>query len=84
MKALLVAEAGGACAICGYDRYVGALHFHHVDPSIKQFELSADGFARSLERARAEASKCILLCSNCHAEVEGGTVTLSHERSVPG
>jgi hypothetical protein len=23
---------------------------------------------------RAEAAKCILLCANCHAEVEGGLV----------
>ncbi len=77
VKAILVAEAGGACAICGYDRWPGALHFHHRDPASKRFELSADGFARSLDRARAEARKCVLLCSNCHAEVEGGSVSLS-------
>ena len=77
VKSILVAEAGGACAICGYDRWPGALHFHHRDPAMKRFELSADGFARSLERARAEARKCVLLCSNCHAEVEGGSVSLS-------
>ena len=76
VKTILAAEAGGRCAICGYDRYVGALQFHHVDPSNKRFELSAAGFARSLERARAEAGKCVLLCSNCHAEVESGCVRL--------
>lgn len=84
VKAVLVAEAGGACAICGYDRFAGALQFHHLDPSVKRFELSADGFARSLERARAEASKCVLLCSNCHAEVEGGSVSLSGRHPSPG
>lgn len=26
----------------------------------------------SLADVRAEAAKCVLLCSNCHAEVEGG------------
>jgi hypothetical protein len=72
------------CAICGYGRFPGALHFHHRDPSIKSFELSAEGFARSLDRARAEARKCVLLCSNCHAEVEGGTVSLSDEHSPAG
>jgi transposase len=77
VKEVLIHEAGGACAVCGYDRCPGALHFHHLDPALKQFELSAAGFARSLERARAEARKCALLCSNCHAEVESGTVTLS-------
>ena len=71
-KARLVAEAGGCCAICGYDAYTGALEFHHVDPTEKQFGLAQRGFTRSLEAAREEARKCVLLCSNCHAEVEGG------------
>lgn len=84
VKAILIAEAGGACVICGYDRWPGALQFHHVDPSHKRFALSADGFARSLERARDEARKCVLLCSNCHAEVEGGSVSLSSEQSPAG
>jgi transposase len=77
VKAILVAEAGGACVLCGYERCTGALQFHHLDPATKRFELSADGFARSLDRARAEARKCVLLCSNCHAEVESGSVSLS-------
>ncbi len=76
VKATLVAEAGGGCVLCGYDRYVGALEFHHVDPLSKEFSLSAEGVTRSLERARAEASKCVLLCATCHAEVEGGFATL--------
>jgi hypothetical protein len=32
MKEMLVAELGGKCQKCGYDRYVGALQFHHLDP----------------------------------------------------
>lgn len=76
VKAVLVAEAGGCCQLCGYDRYVGALEFHHIEPALKQFSLASGGIARSLERARAEARKCVLLCSNCHAEVEGGVKSL--------
>jgi 5-methylcytosine-specific restriction endonuclease McrA len=72
----LVAEAGGACVVCGYDRYIGALHFHHVDPSQKEFGISKRGFTRSIQKMREEAAKCVLLCSNCHAEVEGGSATL--------
>ena|SRR5215211_450447 len=72
VKRLLVAEAGGRCALCGYDRAMSGLHFHHREPSEKAFALSARGMALSLEAARAEASKCVLLCSNCHAEVESG------------
>jgi 5-methylcytosine-specific restriction endonuclease McrA len=76
LRAQLVREAGGACALCGYDRYVGALHFHHLDPSAKRFQLGG-GATRSLERNRAEAAKCVLLCSNCHAEVEAGLKVLA-------
>jgi 5-methylcytosine-specific restriction endonuclease McrA len=75
-KRRLIAEAGGACAICGYDHYVGALEFHHVDPGTKSFGLSTRGLTRSIDALRAELDKCILLCSNCHAEVEGGVTAL--------
>jgi transposase len=75
VKRLLIEDAGGACALCGYDRHPGALHFHHLDPATKSFSLSEQGVARSIARARAEARKCVLLCSNCHAEVEGGLVS---------
>jgi transposase len=76
VKQILVAEAGGCCALCGYDRCVAALHFHHLDPSSKQFHLSMHGAARSLASARVEMAKCVLLCANCHAEVESGLATL--------
>ena len=62
--------------LCGYDRYIGALHFHHVDPSRKEFAVSGRGFTRSIAKMREEAAKCVLLCSNCHAEVEAGIATL--------
>lgn len=71
-KARLLQEAGGRCQICGYSRYQGALQFHHVDPSRKEFAISRRGVTRSFGELRAEARKCVLLCSNCHAEVEAG------------
>jgi transposase len=77
VKAILVREAGGSCQLCGYNRWLGALQFHHVDPSQKEFHIALRGVARSLERVRAEARKCVLLCANCHAEVEGGIAELS-------
>jgi transposase len=76
IKLILVAEAGGRCALCGYDRCVAALHFHHVDPSTKRFHLSMQGATRSLASARAEMAKCALLCASCHAEVEAGFAIL--------
>lgn len=83
IKSKLVAEAGGKCVICGYDRCQRALEFHHLDPSTKEFHLGFTGVTRSLAKARAEARKCILLCSNCHAEVEAG-VTAVPLNSPPG
>jgi hypothetical protein len=76
VKAALVAEAGGAGAICGYDRYAGALQFHHLDPGEKSFAIADRGLARSIDRARAEAQKCVLVCANCHAEIEGGIASI--------
>ena len=70
VKLMLIEEAGGRCARCGYDRFAGALQFHHVDPSTKSFALGLSGLTRSIEKMRAEAAKCILLCANCHAEIE--------------
>ena len=67
----LVEEFGGACAICGFDEPV-SLEFHHLDRETKAFGFAARGITRSYESLREEAKKCILLCSNCHAQVEAG------------
>ncbi len=72
VKRVLIDEAGGECALCGYDRCPAALQFHHLDPAEKKFHLAQQGISRSLERSRAEARKCLLLCANCHVEVEMG------------
>jgi hypothetical protein len=74
---MLVEEAGGACKLCGYARCLSALEFHHLAPAEKQFSLSQHGVTRSIERAREEAQKCVLLCANCHAEVEAGVAALT-------
>ncbi len=76
VKTILVHEAGGSCCVCGYDRNMRALHFHHLEPSLKRHEINAKGVAIALEKLRAEAQKCVLLCSNCHAEVEEGMVSV--------
>jgi ribosomal protein S27AE len=75
-KRRLVREAGGRCQLCGYDRCMAALEFHHLDPTKKSFELSLRGVTRSFKELRQEATKCALLCANCHAEVEVGYSTV--------
>ncbi len=76
VKRRLVEEAGGKCILCGYSRWLGALQFHHVEPSSKEFHLAHRGHSRAIAKSRAEMRKCALLCANCHAEVEGGFATL--------
>lgn len=75
-KATLVAEHGGKCRICGYNKCVRSLHFHHIDPSTKLFNLAFKGNSPGIARMREEASKCVLLCSNCHGEVEAGVTNI--------
>lgn len=84
LKQTLVTEAGGRCVICGYDRELGALQFHHLDPSEKRFQISRFGITYGLEQARAEARKCVLLCGNCHAEVENGVALVPLEFVLDG
>jgi transposase-like protein len=83
IKRQLISEAGGCCALCGYDEFPGALQFHHVDRASKSFAISRDGVARALSKARDEATKCVLLCANCHAEVEGGFAQLPVRSADP-
>lgn len=83
VKSILIAEAGRRCVLCGYERYAGALQFHHLDPATKEFSLGAEGVTRSLDRARAEAAKCVLLCATCHAEVEGGVAVIDATMRPP-
>jgi hypothetical protein len=73
IKRILVEEAGGCCAVCGYDRCIINLVFHHVDPSTKSFALHM-GTTKALATYRAEAEKCVLVCANCHGEIETGMI----------
>lgn len=67
-KIKLVEYKGGKCERCGYDKCIDALEFHHLNPDEKDFGLSC-GDTRSLEKLKAEADKCIMVCANCHREI---------------
>ena len=73
VRRILLDEAGGRCAVCGYDRCVLNLHFHHVDRETKTMRMSSVN-GRSLAAFREEAKKCILVCANCHGEIEAGLI----------
>lgn len=71
-KRKLVELFGGRCKLCGYKRYIGSLDFHHRNPKEKSFSLSVKGLCYSWKDILKEANKCVLLCKNCHMEVESG------------
>jgi|SRR5208337_672601 len=69
LRRQFIQELGDCCSKCGYNKYDGALQFHHKDPSKKEFGLSNKHLNLSLEKLRKEVKKCILLCANCHHEL---------------
>jgi 5-methylcytosine-specific restriction endonuclease McrA len=75
-KEKLVEMFGGKCCVCGYKKYMGSLDFHHTDPKTKSFALSVKGLSYSWGSLVEEAKKCVLVCKNCHTEVEAGVTVL--------
>lgn len=72
VKYIAVAYKGNKCQCCGYDKYIGALEFHHVDPSQKDFSIASKGYTHSWDKVRQEIEKCVLVCANCHREIHAG------------
>jgi hypothetical protein len=59
---------GGKCIRCGYNKYYGALDFHHRDPSEKEANWNKIRLW-SWDKVLQELDKCDLVCRNCHAEI---------------
>lgn len=72
-KQRLVNALGGKCCLCGYNKCLSALQFHHTDPNQKDFAIS-DNAHMAFEKALEEAKKCILVCANCHREIHAGLI----------
>ena len=66
-KRKLIEYKGGECELCGYRKCDSALQFHHKNPNEKDFSIS--GRSLSFDRLKNEVDKCMLVCSNCHAEI---------------
>ena len=75
VKIQCVQYLGGSCILCGYSRCMAALEFHHVNPASKLYEIGKRP-SLSLEKQKPELDKCVLLCANCHREVESGFIEL--------
>jgi 5-methylcytosine-specific restriction endonuclease McrA len=64
-KMPLIEAHGGRCVICGYNKNIKALEFHHVNPAEKE---------TAKVKTFEEAAKCVLLCNRCHREHHFGGI----------
>ena len=80
IKQKAVDYLGGKCSVCDYNKCLGALEFHHVNPEEKDFNI-AELKLSSFDRMKTELNKCILVCANCHREIHGGLIKISPNKS---
>jgi predicted transcriptional regulator len=66
VKAYMDERGGAHCMRCGYSKYIGALEFHHRDPSQKDPDWNVRW---CIARLRKELDKCDIVCANCHREI---------------
>lgn len=61
---------GARCVSCHRTKsQVGSpLHFHHIDPSTKQFNVSSAA-GKTVAEVEEEMDKCVLLCKKCHRDL---------------
>lgn len=69
LKLQMIEYKGGCCVRCGYNKYQGALEFHHLNPKEKDFNPSRLKRYSFDDRVKSELDKCILVCANCHREI---------------
>lgn len=75
-KLKLIEYKGGVCADCGLRDIPAIYDFHHRDPAQKLFRIGS-GSCRGLEKQKAEADKCDLLCANCHRRRHANDIMLN-------
>lgn len=71
-KALLIDKFGRlrneGCYLCGFDKYMSAMHLHHVNPKEKSMP-------KNKRMTQTEATKCVWICSNCHFAIHSKEFT---------
>jgi hypothetical protein len=55
------------CMLCDGEYPAVVLDMHHLDPSTKESNIASLTLkGAAMDKLRAEVSKCIVLCANCH------------------
>jgi predicted HNH restriction endonuclease len=67
-KIQLLKIFGEKCSVCGYNKCIAALEFHHKGKN-KDLNIKRALHHLSKQKALKEAKKCIILCANCHREL---------------
>ena len=62
----------GKYSVCGYNKCMSSLNFHHKKQITKKFGISQKTMA-PLKVIKPELDKCILMCDNCHEETHHTT-----------
>ena len=76
LRNLVTVFRQNGCRCCGETESC-CLVAHHVDPSKKEFAISAVWYrGYSPKRLIAELAKCICLCENCHRKHHAGIVKI--------
>lgn len=79
LKQKCVEYKGGCCINCGFNKYLSALDFHHIDRSEKDFMITQ---TTNWDKIRIELDKCILLCSNCHRALHSGDLKINNSNKL--
>jgi hypothetical protein len=72
-KELIVNYRGNKCEICGYNKCLSALTFHHTNKDDKEYSIGKisliiTDIQELTDDIFKELNKCEMLCSNCHRE----------------
>ena len=82
-KLELIELKGGGCEVCGYNKNLAALQFHHRNPKDKKFGLDVRSLGNlKMETIVNEVAKCDLLCANCHLETHNIEYTKDNVRII--
>lgn len=73
-RKILAEFQSGGCFFCEEFEPI-CLDAHHVDPTLKKFEISAAlKNVVSINNFKLELQKCICVCSNCHRKIHAGLI----------
>ena len=62
------------CCVCG-EKELCCLDFHHIDQEHKEFNMGS-ALNKTDGKIVAEATKCVVVCSNCHRKIHGGVLNI--------